>query len=105
LQSSFLTRFEHFNGRNGGNNDSINMRQQQIQQRQRISAVVGKERKRGETRGGGKAQKEEEMAQFYDLSQEEWCRKLVELRRQLLFKWREERRVDCIKVCSNSFVY
>ena len=38
------------------------------------------------------------MTKFYELTQNEWCRKMVELRKQLLLKWREEKRLDCIKV-------
>ncbi|KAL7080733.1 hypothetical protein ACQ4LE_000774, partial [Meloidogyne hapla] len=37
---------------------------------------------------------------FVELTQEEWCRKLGELRFRLKALWREEKRLDCIKLIS-----
>uniref|UniRef100_A0A1I8B992 UDENN domain-containing protein n=1 Tax=Meloidogyne hapla TaxID=6305 RepID=A0A1I8B992_MELHA len=37
---------------------------------------------------------------FVELTQEEWCRKLGEFRFRLKVLWREEKRLDCIKLIS-----
>ncbi|KAL3115935.1 hypothetical protein niasHT_007235 [Heterodera trifolii] len=40
------------------------------------------------------------VAKFNELTQDEWTRKLKELRRILLIKWEEEKRLECIKLTS-----
>lgn len=42
--------------------------------------------------------KTDEILKFCELTQEEYIKKLSKLKKILIYKWKQERRIDCIKV-------
>uniref|UniRef100_A0A915MFI3 Uncharacterized protein n=1 Tax=Meloidogyne javanica TaxID=6303 RepID=A0A915MFI3_MELJA len=64
-------------------------------QKQLLLASISSKNKRQDSKGEAS-----HSVKLVELTQEEWCRKLGELRVRLKALWREEKRLDCIKLIS-----